>query len=94
MKVVPGILFMIAWIYGCESSTSTPYTPVKENPPYTLPDNPTLTFQAERGPRGEIYIVGQTDLPDRLKLWVTLYDRKGRYSTMDGKVFVGDGKFR
>jgi len=38
--------------------------------PYALPAELSLSAHAERGPEGEIYVVGSTNLPDGFKLWV------------------------
>jgi len=44
---------------------------------------------AERGPQGEIYISGTTNLPDGMKMWVVL----GHKGTEE-EAFISEGSFR
>ena len=56
--------------------------------PYQLPAELTVDMRAERGPEGEIHIVGSTNLPDRFKLWVHV--ESGRLPSGGPKVIGAD----
>jgi hypothetical protein len=56
-------------------------------------------MRAERGPEGEVHIVGSTNLPDRFKLWVHVESGRGPHGepkviASDNAVIVSNGAFR
>jgi hypothetical protein len=89
MKLVPqiaaGILLLLC---GC-SSGPTSVSESATRKPYSLPADFFLNPVAERGPEGEIYISGTTNLPDGMQMWVVL-GRKGA----EQKTFVSGEHFR
>jgi hypothetical protein len=58
---------------------------------YTLPAELHLDTRAQRGPQGETYIVGTTNFPDGMKLWVHVGIPK--VTASDDSVHVLDSKF-
>jgi hypothetical protein len=61
--------------------------------PYVLPSQIKLDVRAERGPEGEIFIVGSTNLPDGMKIGVETANEK-RIEGQDFEIFVRNGQFR
>jgi len=66
---------------------------------YTLPAELSLSTHAERGPEGEIYVVGSTNLPDGFKLWVHVESGRlprgaARVVASDDGVFVRNSRFK
>jgi hypothetical protein len=60
---------------------------------YSLPANFKLDVAAERGPEGQVFIVGSTNLPDETKL--SIETSRGQESgSGDSAVFVMNGHFR
>ncbi len=70
---------------SCSSKTNS------SAPRYTLPAEPTLEAHALRGPEGESYIVGSTNLPDGMKMLVHVGAPKVIAS--DNRVHVHNSKF-
>ncbi|MDR3526903.1 MAG: hypothetical protein P4L57_06450 [Rhizomicrobium sp.] len=60
---------------------------------YVLPAEITVEYGAERGPAGDVYIVGTTNLPNGTTIGAELVD-KGRLGGQDFKIHVTNGKFR
>jgi hypothetical protein len=52
-----------------------------------------LDADAERGPQGEIFIVGRTNFPDGMKMWVEVPSGQ-KQAASDSNVIVRDGRFR
>src|SRR5271170_5257872 len=73
-----------------QPSQTTPPPLVK---PYTLPSEFTLDAHAERGAEGEIYVVGSTNFPDGLKMWIHV-ESGAREIAGDDNVTVQSGRFR
>lgn len=82
-------LVVVACFSACDDSTPTT-TP---KPPYALPSRITLDFSAERGPSGEVYIVGSTNLPEWTKLGAEVTEPGGG-EAQDYDIFVSSGRFR
>lgn len=66
---------------------------------YQLPAELTIDMRAERGPEGEIYVLGSTNLPDRFKLWVHVESGRGPHGepkaiASDDAVLVSNGAFK
>ena len=72
---------------------------------YVLPEELTIAVHAERGPEGAgrgIHIVGSTNLPDGVKMWVQVEDgrlppctaRVKKHDNTDYKVIIKNGQFR
>src|ERR1035438_8111747 len=59
--------------------------------PYSLPAEVTLDAHAERGPQGELYIIGSTNFPDGMKMWVHVGRPKA--IAFDNGVHVRASKF-
>src|ERR1700735_160117 len=75
----------------CSGPLSTsPTSPVK---PYVLPADFTLNAHAERGSEGEIYIVGSTNFPDGLKMWIHV-ESGAREIAGDDNVTVQNSRFK
>jgi hypothetical protein len=72
------------------SSSSSPAAATPSSPkPHVLPAEFFLKPVVERGKDGEIYISGTTNLPDGMKMWVTLGSKKAQQDA-----FVSGGQFR
>src|SRR5437879_4833186 len=81
------LLFVLCFLLsGCSSESSSG---VPSQHPYVLPAEVFLKPVAERGHEGEVYISGTTNLPDGMKMWVTLGRKKAQ-----ADAFVSGGRFR
>ncbi len=74
---------------ACSSEPRSQPAGATPQKPYALPAEFFLKPVAERGPEGEIYISGTTNLPDGLKMWVILGPKKAQQDA-----FVKGGRFR
>ena len=93
---IPSVLALCLLIGGCSSkpvsnspSSSSPVATPSSPKPYVLPTEFFLKPVVERGKDGEVYISGTTNLPDGMKMWVTLGSKKAQEDA-----FVHGGQFR
>lgn len=93
-------------LMACNKDRDTIQAPVKSKE-YVLPSNASLDATAERGPEGQIFITGSTNLPNNLRIGVeipgikwqeTVKDRQGRrkgtHFSQDLQMIIQDGRFR
>jgi hypothetical protein len=85
-----GVLGYALLTFGCQSHESGPSSPPKR---YILPAEFLLEPSAERGPEGEIFFVGSTNLPDGMEIRVEILDGP-RVAGQDSGLFIKGGRFR
>lgn len=91
-----GCLAIVVFIAGAfflrsRKKAEAPPTPSEPaSAPYTVPAEVTLETNFERGPAGEIFVVGTTNLPNGTKLGFEVPVGGGQ----DYKVIVANGQFR
>jgi hypothetical protein len=105
VRLSPIIVIVALQFVACDQSggprTGTPKAA------YTLPDQFIFEPSAERGPEGQVFITGHTNLPDGLKIGVEVGLGKYRmtkdllkipwkagYIEWDFQVVISDGRFR
>jgi len=84
-------LGVIGGIVSCAPNSSNVSQQQTAKRGYALPSELTVNARAERGPEGEVLIVGSTNFPDGMKMEVEVR-RAGRTLASD-EPFVGNGSF-
>jgi hypothetical protein len=102
------ILIVFAFLLmACNKDRDTIQSPVKSNE-YVLPSEASLDATAERGPEGQIFITGSTNLPNSLRIGVEIPGIKWKETVKDWedrrrvvtsfsqdlKMIIQDGRFR
>jgi hypothetical protein len=87
-ELLAGLALVLAFFSpGCRENPKSPQT-VRTKPAYTLPSKLFLRTEATRGPEGEIYIHGSTNLPHGLNIELEVTPTK-----VYGEVTVQNGSF-
>jgi hypothetical protein len=87
-SVLVGLILLVAVLFlGCGGSPSS-FQLAPTKPTYVLPSEFFLTTVVSRGPEGEIYIHGSTNLPDGMNIQVELVPTK-----VYGEVTIQNGSF-
>lgn len=85
------VLLYCIFLTGCSPKPVSIDSAPASNASKTLASEPFVNATAERGPEGETYISGSTNLPEGMKMWLTVGSSA---SPDDEGVFVRRGKFR
>lgn len=80
------VLLICLLMVGCSQTSPAPAPPPIK--PYVVPSEFTIDAHAERGAEGEIYILGSSNFPDGLKMWVHV--ESGKLPLGAPKVVAGD----
>jgi hypothetical protein len=94
-------------VMGCDKDRDAIQAPVNVEK-YALPSDAFIKATAERGPEGQIFITGSTNLPNTLRIGVTIPDFKWKHTIKNWKglpqvvtswpedinIIVQDGHFR
>lgn len=87
-SVLLGLILLVVVLFpGCGASPSG-VQPAPAKPTYVLPSELFLKTTASRGPEGEIYIHGSTNLPDGMNIELQVVPAK-----VYGEVTIQNGTF-
>jgi hypothetical protein len=87
---------LVSIIGGCGSDSQPEVSPASQPVPavkYVLPAEIKLDARAERGPEGETFIVGSTNLPDAMRLGIDILVGQ-KTEAQDWHIVVRNGQFR